>query len=128
MIIGFGGIFLLIFIMFESFGVTEYVWPIMFPILAATFGIMTFVLLILGLACRTGGWTPTERMVARETYTQPTFPSYDIPSTGAVYVVPLYCPHCMNKLELDKVEWVGSTELSCPNCFSIVQVGVRENF
>jgi hypothetical protein len=128
MIIVFGGTFLFIFILFESFGITEYVWPILFPILGWTFGIMFFVFLIVGIACRAAGGIPSDQTMVKQTYTQPTYPTYDSPSTGTVYVVPVYCPHCMNKIELDRVEWVGSSDLTCPSCMSVVQAGVRENF
>lgn len=122
-IIGFGGTFLFIFILFETLGITEYVWPILFPIFATMFGIFIFVAIIGGIACK----VPNEQTMAQRTYAQPTYPTYDSRSTGAVYIVPLYCPHCMNKLELDKVDWIGSSELTCPSCFSVVQAGVREN-
>jgi hypothetical protein len=127
MIVVFGGVFLLLYIMFESFGITEYVWPILFPILAWTFGIMFFIFLIVGIACRAGGGITRDQTMVRRTYAQPTYPTYDSPSTGSVYVVPVYCPHCMNKLELDRVEWVGSSDLTCPSCLNVVQAGVREN-
>lgn len=128
MVIAFGGVFLILYIMFESFGIAEYVWPILFPILGWTFGIMFFVLLIVGIACRFGGRIPSDETMVRRTSTQSAYPTYDSPSMGAVYVVPVYCPHCMNKIELDRVEWIGSSDLTCPSCMRVVQAGVRENF
>jgi hypothetical protein len=128
-IIGLGITFLFIFIMFESIGIGEYVWPILFPIFAWTFGIMAIVIIILGVACRaTEGRVPSDQTMVRRTYAQQTYPTYDSPATGSVYVVPVYCPHCSNKLELDRVEWVGSSDLTCPSCLNAVQAGVRENF
>ena len=88
---------------------------------------MFFVLLIVGIACKAAGGIPGDQAMVRRTYTQPTYPTYDSPSTGSVYVVPVYCPNCTNKLELDKVEWVGPSDLTCPSCLSVVQAGVREN-
>ena len=127
-IIGFGGTFLLVFVIFEYFGITELVWPIMFPIIGWTFGVMIFVMIIAGIACKAGGGVPSDQTMVKRTYAQPTYPTYDSPSTGSVYVIPVYCPHCMNKLELDNVEWIGSGDLICPSCLRTVQAGVRENF
>jgi hypothetical protein len=127
MIIGFGGMFLFIYIMFESMGIGEYVFPILIPIFGWTFGIMAFVLIILGIACRVGGKVPSDRVMVQHQYLQPTYPTYDSPITGSVYVIPVYCPHCMNRLELDRVEWIGSSDLTCPSCLRVVQGGVREN-
>lgn len=129
MVVVFGGTFFLIYLMFEYFGITEYVWPILFPIFGWTFGIMFFVLVIIGVACKAaGGSFPNDQTMVQRTYTQPTFPTYDSPSVGTVYVVPMYCPNCMSKLELDRVEWIGSSDLTCPNCLSAVQAEIRENF
>jgi hypothetical protein len=127
MVAVFGGTFLLIYFIFESFGITEYVWPILFPILGWTFGIMFFVFLIAGIACRAGGRIPSDQAMVQRTYAQPTYPTYDSPSTGSVYVIPVYCPHCMNKIELDRAEWIGSNDLTCPSCMRVVQAGIREN-
>jgi hypothetical protein len=127
MVVTFGGVFLLIYILFESLGITEYVWPILFPILAWTFGVMFFVFLVIGIACRTGSGITSDASMVRRTYAQPTYPTYDSPSTGSVYVIPVYCPHCMNKIELDRVEWIGSSDFTCPSCFSTIQAGLREN-
>jgi hypothetical protein len=123
----FGGTSLLIYFIFESVGIGEYVWPILIPIFGWTFGIMAVVFIIVGVACKAGGGIPSDQTMVRRAYAQPTYPIYDSPATGSVYVVPVYCPHCMNKLELDKVEWVGSSDLTCPSCLSVVQAGVREN-
>ena len=127
MIIGFGVTFLFIYFMFESLGITEYVWPILVPILGWTFGLMVVIIIIASVACKACIGIPTDQTMVRQTYVQQTYPTYDSPATGSVYVVPVYCPNCLNKLELDKVEWVGSNDLTCPSCLSVVQAGVREN-
>ena len=128
MVTVFGSLFVLMYFIFEYFEITEYVWPIVFPILAMSFGVMLFVFLIIAVAIRSVGRISSDQAMVRRTYVQPTFPTYDSPSTGSVYVIPVYCPHCMNKLELDNVEWIGSEDLICPNCQRTVQAGVRENF
>lgn len=89
---------------------------------------MILVMIIIGITCRVSNASPGEQMMIQRTYPEPTYPSYDAPTTGSVYVIPVYCPHCMNKLELERVEWVGSGDITCPSCMSVVQVGVRENF
>ncbi len=127
MVVAFGGIFLLIYIMFESFGITEYVWPILFPILGWTFGIMFFILLIVGIAFRVGGGIPSDTEIVRHTYEQPIYHTGDY-SSGSIYTVPMYCPHCKYKIELNHVEWIGSSELTCSNCFRTIQAGIRESF
>ena len=128
MVIIFGGTFFFISIMFMWLGIGEAVWPILFPILAGTFGVIVFVFIIVGAALRVGGRVPSDQMMVRMSYTQPTYPTYDSPSTGSVYVIPVYCPQCLSKLELDRVEWIGPEDLTCPNCLSAVQAGLRENF
>ena len=128
MVTVFGSLFVLMYFIFEYFEITEYVWPIVFPILAMSFGVMLFVFLIIAVAIRSVGRISSDQAMVRRTYVQPTFPTYDSPSTGSVYVIPVYCPHCMNKLELDNVEWIGSEDLICPSCQRTVQAGVRENF
>ncbi len=128
MVIVFGGTLLLIYLMFEYFGITEYVWPILVPIFGWTIGAMFFIFLLIGIAIKVGGGIPSDQTMVRQTYAQPSYPTYESPSTGSVYVIPVYCPQCLSKLELDRVEWVGSEDLTCPNCLSVVQASVRENF
>jgi hypothetical protein len=125
----FGGVLIMLYFMFESFGIGEYVWPILIPIFGWTFVMMVFICGIVGVALRVGGGIPSDQTMIRRTYVQPpSYPKYERPSTGSVYVIPVYCPHCMNKLDLDNVEWIGSGDLICPSCQRTVQVGVRENF
>lgn len=136
-VIGIGATFIFIFIMFETFGISEYVWPILFPILSTTFGIILFVFCLVGLVSSKGCNVPSDQRMTQHTlypryprYDSSTIdlPTYDSVTTGAVYVIPTYCPSCMSRLELNKAEWIGPNEFTCPSCFSVVQVGVRENF
>ncbi len=125
-IIGIGGTFFILYLMFESLGIGEYVWPIMFPILGGTFGIIVLIMVIVVVACQSSQRIPTDTEMVQRTYLQPTYRTGDY-SDGAVYTVPVYCPHCRYNIELNQVEWVGSSELTCPNCFRIIQVGIREH-
>jgi hypothetical protein len=128
MMIVFGGIFLLLYIMFESLGIAEYVWPILIPIFGWTFGVMLFIFILIWAAVKVGGGNMGDQTMVQRTYLRPSYPAYDQQSTGSVYVIPVYCPRCMTKLDLGMVEWIGSGDLICPSCQRTVQVGVRENF
>jgi len=137
MLIGFGITFVFIFILFEILGISELVWPILVPILTTTFGMVFFIFVIIAIVSSQGCNRPSDQeMVQRASYqkypshdsTTSEYPTYDSITIGAAYVIPVYCPQCMNKLELDKVEWIGSSELTCPSCFSVVQASVREEF
>ncbi len=116
----------MLYFLFDALGVGDIVWPILFPILGGTFGIMFIVLVIVGLACKGCQGPSSGAEKVRHTYSQPTYHTGDY-SEGAVYTVPVYCPHCKYNIELNQVEWVGSSELTCPNCFRIVEAGIREN-
>lgn len=126
MVIGFITIFGVIWLMFEIMGITEYVWPILFPIFGMTFGIFMIILIIIGLVCRAqGNFTQDDQFVHQSHSTQ--IYSADSITSGAVYVIPVYCPKCQNKLELDRVDWNDSGNLTCPNCFSTIQSSIRED-
>jgi len=136
-IIGFSVTFLFLFILFETLDLSEYVWPILFPILGGTFGLMLFTFCIVGLVLSKGCNVPSDQEMVQHAFYPPysgydttstEYPTHDSVITGAVYVIPLYCPHCMDKLELGKAKWIGSNELTCPSCYRVIQIGVRENF
>lgn len=116
----------MIYFMFESLGIGEYVWPILLPILGGTFGIMVCIMVVAVAACRINQSPTRDAGMVLHSYTQPTYRTGDYPD-GAVYTVPVYCPHCKHNIELNQVEWVGSSELTCPNCFRVIQVGIREH-
>ncbi len=126
MIIGFLSIFGLIWIIFEILGITEYVWPILFPIFGMTFGIFMITLIIVVVVCRAQGNIPKDDQIAHPSHSAQMY-SVDSITAGAVYVIPVYCPKCQNKLELDRVDWIDSGDLTCPNCFSTIQSSIRED-
>ena len=121
MIIGFLIMFGVIWLMFELMGITEFVWPILFPTFAITLGVFLITLIMIGLICRAQGNIPNDDQIVHPSHSMQTY------STGAVYVIPVYCPNCQNKLELDRVDWIDSGELTCPSCFSTIQSSIREN-
>ena len=119
-------VFLLLYIMFESFGIGEIVWPILWPILFGIFGIMVVIFGVTFALCRFDSQVSSDNMTHRRTYTQPMYRTGDY-TEGSFYTVPVYCPHCRYKLEMNQVEWVGSSELACPNCLRVIEAGIREN-
>lgn len=127
MIIGFITIFGVIWLMFEIMGITEYVWPILFPIFGMTLGIFLITLIIIGLVCRAQGNFSNDDQIVHPSHSMQMY-SADRITSGVVYVIPVYCPKCQNKLELDRVDWIDSGELTCPSCFSRIQSSIREDF
>ena len=126
MIIGLITIFGLIWLIFEIMGITEYVWPILFPTFTITLGIFLITLIVIGLVCRAQGNFPNDDQSIHPSHSMQMY-SADSIAAGAVYVIPVYCPNCQNKLELDRVDWNDSGDLTCPSCFSTIQSSIRED-
>ncbi|MCK5265959.1 MAG: hypothetical protein KAR03_10160 [Candidatus Thorarchaeota archaeon] len=126
MIIGFLIMFGVIWLMFELMGITEFVWPILFPTFAITMGVFMITLICIGVICRAQGKYPDENQIVHPSHSMQMY-SDDRITAGAVYVIPVYCPNCQKKLELDKVDWKDSGDLTCPNCFSTIQSSIRED-
>ncbi len=78
-------------------------------------------LIMIGLVCRAQGNISNDDQIVHPSHSMQTY------STGAVYVIPVYCPNCQNKLELDRVDWIDSGDLTCPSCFSTIQSSIRED-
>ncbi|MCK4567951.1 MAG: hypothetical protein KAU48_11660 [Candidatus Thorarchaeota archaeon] len=125
MIMGFLIIIGLIWLMFEIMGITEYVWPILFPTFAITLGVFLITLIMIGLVCRVQGNLPNDDQYVHPSHSMQMY-SADSIIAGAVYVIPVYCPNCQNKLELNRVDWVDSGELTCPSCLSTIQSSIHE--
>ena len=121
-----GAMFMFLYYIFESFGIGEYVWPILWPILIGIGGLMIVIFGVSFALCNVNQTTTSDNEMFRRTYVQPMYRTGDY-ADGSVYTVPVYCPHCKYKLEMNQVEWVGSSELTCPNCFRVIEVGIREN-
>ncbi len=126
MIMGFLIIFGLIWLIFEIMGIAEYVWPILFPIFGMTLGVFMVTLIIIGLVCRAQGNFSNDGQSVHSSKSMQMY-SADSITSGAVYVIPVYCPNCQNKLELDRVDWIDSGDLTCPSCFSTIQSSIRED-
>jgi hypothetical protein len=119
-------IFIILYFMFESFGIGEFVWPILWPILLGIFGMMVVIFGVTFALCRFEPQVSSDSKRFQRTYDQPMYRTGDY-AEGSVYTVPVYCPHCKYKLEMNNVEWVGSSEMTCPNCFRVIEAGIREN-
>ena len=126
MIVGFLIMFGVIWLMFELMGITEFVWPILFPTFAITLGIFLITLIVIGLVCRAQSNSLADDQIGQPSHSTQMY-SADSIAAGAVYVIPVYCPNCQNKLELDRVDWNDSGDLTCPSCFSTIQSSIRED-
>ncbi|MHA2021882.1 MAG: hypothetical protein ACW96N_09215 [Candidatus Thorarchaeota archaeon] len=131
-IIGLTFIIPMIFVLFlfQFLGIAEYVYPIVIPIFVGTGLIFIFVFGIIMYVVRSA----TRRtmrfdkafirsndagIVAGGDY-------MDQYPPGASYEIPVYCPYCQESIELDRVEWSGSTSLVCSNCHNHVRIEVSE--
>ncbi len=107
-------------------GITEYAWPFLFPIFGITLVLFMITLIIIGFVCKAQGNFPKDDQSVHPSHSMQMF-SADSITAGAVYVIPVYCPNCQNKLELNRVDWIDSGELTCPSCFSTIQSSIRED-
>ncbi len=126
MIVGFLIIIGFIWLIFEIMGITEYAWPFLFPIFGITLVLFMITLIIIGFVCKAQGNFPKDDQSVHPSHSMQMF-SADSITAGAVYVIPVYCPNCQNKLELNRVNWIDSGELTCPSCFSTIQSSIRED-
>jgi hypothetical protein len=114
----------IIFVVFESLGIMEYVGPYFwYPFLG------TIIIILL-----TGAIMTIVIFRARRRFASLNESSYqsfiEAPekqySRSAYFAVPTRCPSCHEPIELDQVSWTGPQTLSCPNCFTSVNVHIRE--
>ena len=114
----------IIFIVFESLGIMEYVGPYFwYPFLG------TIIIILLTGAIMTVVIFRSRRRFA--SLNESSYQSFiEAPekqySRIAYFAVPTRCPSCHEPIELDQVSWTGPQTFSCPNCFIQVNVQVRE--
>lgn len=109
-----------VIIVMGSFGVAEYILPILIP----SFLSMILIACFAGIAVFAGS-----RMVNRARYltsdgtvTSPQgqipdgLPEFSVPHQKRFFMIPVYCPHCGNALDLQRVGWSTSKTLTCPDC------------
>lgn len=120
-----------VLVLFQFLGIAEYVFPIVIPIFLGTGLIFAIVFGIIMFAVRSA----TRRTML---FGQTVARSYEVgmisdadhmdqyPS-GAKYQIPVYCPYCQRTIELDVVEWSGTSSLVCPSCNSHVRVEITED-
>jgi hypothetical protein len=42
-------------------------------------------------------------------------------SSGGYYRIPLYCPHCSDRIDLQSIHWIDPLTLVCQNCMGKVE-------
>lgn len=45
----------------------------------------------------------------------------------AFYTIPMYCPHCKDKIDLQRIHWLDKLTLVCQNCMGKVAAKVSED-
>lgn len=125
-----------VLVLFQFLGIAEYVFPIVIPIFLGTglifaivFGIIMFA--VQSATRRTMQFDQTVArsyevgMISDTDYMDGDF--MDQYPSGAKYQIPVYCPYCRSTIELDVVEWSGTSSLVCPSCNSHVRVEIAED-
>ena len=114
----------IIYVVFESLGIIEYVGPYFwYPFLG------TIIIILLTGAIMTVVVFRSRRRFA--SLNESSYQSFiEAPekqySRSAYFAVPTRCPSCREPIELDQVNWTGPQTFSCPNCFASINVPVRE--
>ncbi len=122
----------LVLIFLQALGIGEYVFPILVPIiigLVATFCLIGLVFAFVGRAEIRRG-VDLDRAV-RAGYEAQMFTAGDYTRAygpGATFSIPVYCPHCQSRIELDRVHWIGPQTLVCQECRNSVDVDISEEF
>jgi hypothetical protein len=130
LILSFGLPLLLTVFILEWFGVGQYVYPILIPIFGGIAFVFVFVFGIVCFAVRASvGRTTQLQGSVHSGYEAQEFTrgDYFAPrSPGSVFVIPTYCPHCQEGIELHRAGWSGSMNLICSNCGHLVNVSISE--
>lgn len=118
----------IVIIVLETFGVLEYVLPVIMPM----FFSIILMSCVVGLAV-----IRISRLIQRSAYTstdgltssleqQNLVDSSEIPlrRRSGFFMIPLYCPHCGNPLDLQRVDWSSSRTLTCPSCYHEIDVKI----
>jgi hypothetical protein len=118
-----------VLVLLQFLGVAEYVYPIIIPIFSGIGVVFIFVFGIIMYAVR----SVTRRTMQLD---QSFIQSYDAGIAsgdymdqyppGATYRIPVYCPYCQESVELESVDWIGSSSFVCSNCNSQIRVEVSE--
>jgi hypothetical protein len=110
----------------ESMGVLQYVLPYMLPGLFMTILLFSALGVVLAVASRTarqrGYSTDPELTSLPQERTSEI--SFGLPTRtqSGFFIIPRYCPHCGNPLDLQQVDWSSSRSLTCPTCYNEVDV------
>ncbi|MHA1909956.1 MAG: hypothetical protein ACW98Y_21870 [Candidatus Thorarchaeota archaeon] len=107
--------------LFDSLGISEFVFPILLPIFGYTILIMFVITAVIFVAVRrsqdlfsTSTWS--QRGITQQPFQQ------RASSYKPVYIIPMECTSCGRELELSHVEWRDKFTIVCPSCFSDINV------
>lgn len=91
---------------------------ILYAILGTIFFLISCTLWVAVKACESMSRTRSDTGKVQRTYDYTSYAPKDH-SKESEDTLLTYCPHCRYKLEIDTVERVGSSELTCPNCLKV---------
>ncbi|MHA1905491.1 MAG: hypothetical protein ACXADL_14420 [Candidatus Thorarchaeota archaeon] len=103
--------------LFDSLGISEFVFPILLPIFGYTILIMFVITAVIFVAVRR-----SQNLISTSTWSQRGITQQPRRIHRPVYMIPMECPGCGRELELSQVEWRDRFTIVCPSCFSDVNV------
>ena len=114
----------IIYIIFESLGIMEFVGPYFwYPFLGTIIIVLVTGAIMTGVIFRSRKRFASLNESNYQSFIETPEKQY---SRSAYFAVPTRCPSCNEPIELDRVSWTGPQTLSCPNCFTSINVPVRE--
>ncbi len=116
----------IVMLYFDYLGISEYVSPILMPTLITMVLVFSTVAIVLAVVTRGARqYEAVSEGVMPVTFDEPA-QSESLgqikPRSRAFLMVPMYCPHCGNPLEMQHTEWVSPRRFVCPACFRDVDV------
>jgi len=113
-------------VVLETLGVAEYALPIMLPIFFT-------MLVVLGLLGSTILYVSRISQKSQSLMTDGLITSADqqiadgsssvyVRRQGGHFMIPMYCPHCGNGIDLQRVDWSSSRAFTCPTCYHEIDV------
>jgi len=110
----------------ESIGVLQYILPYMVPSLFMTillFSVLCVVLAFVSRTARQRGYSVDAELTGLPEERASGI-SFGLPTRtqSGFFIIPRYCPHCGNPLDLQQVDWSSSRSLTCPTCYNEVDI------
>ena len=103
--------------LFNSLGISEFVFPILLPIFGYTILIMFVITAVIFVAVRR-----SQNLISTSAWSQRGFTQQPRTTYRPIYIIPMKCHGCERELELSQVEWRDKFTIVCPSCFSDVNV------